>query len=187
MTRRCTLLLQAARAKTSLVSHYNRHQRSQYLAPGPAHTGDSGAVLLVSRSAPPDNIGPATVDEYQGATDGVWHPDGLAPSLSWRGAAAVPADAVEAQGFPLPFNPFAGGMQQALVDAYTERLQQHAQEGGDAHPLQGFLPCRSFGAVDKDRGNLAIANQGAPSLPCMCLARGRHPTHALGALVLHSA
>eukprot|EP00899_Mesostigma_viride_P018047 jgi/Mesvir1/26243/Mv05721-RA.1 len=128
--------------------YYNGHQVCQYHVPAAARNGSTGTVLLGSRQRPPTTTGPADVEQCFHRSDGIWHPDGLTPTLGWQGCEFAPA---VSQGL---YNPFAAIRHQMTVDYFTERLPS-----GRASSLQWAMP--QYGADDTDatRGNIAIAEQ----------------------------
>jgi hypothetical protein len=154
-------LAQVAPYATSLVDHFNTQRRvGTYLSePSSGLGGVDGAVKLASRGKlPGGGIGPSDVDDMHDPTSGVWWPDSLAPAMAWSGAGAA-ADSGWG-GLPALFNPFAPVDGRALAQHLTEQLG--AGEGAGA--LQPFMACGGASEADvaAERGNLAIARQGAP-------------------------
>lgn len=139
----------------SLVQHYNERSR------GGDPAGADGHVRLVSAYSPPTSFGPSDVTEMTTKSDGVWYPDSL-----------VPITAFDCGGWALcdPFQQKHESLVSSLTLAYTEKLQPSAAGNGDGKDddalgggLQTFMPCYALQETPPDRGNLAIASQGARS------------------------
>lgn len=139
---------------TSLVDHYNDHQKSTYHTPTRARKGQDGPLKLLSDNHQPESqfIGSSSVDNMHDASDGVWHPDRWTLSFVWCGSECEELD----MGFPEVFDPFLPiqHLHNSLVLAYTEQLPSGAE------CLQPYMSCTRFEGVAHDRGNLAIADQG---------------------------
>jgi hypothetical protein len=94
---------------TSLVGHYNSHQKCCYHTPSKHRSGEDGKVQFRSRLSPPDtkDIGPRHIDSFKSQSDGVCYPDSLSPSLCWAGAGS-PADQPQLSGhYHDPFVPIS--------------------------------------------------------------------------------
>lgn len=92
------------------------------------------------------------MDGFTRHSDGVWHPDSLAPEMGWKGSGCN-SDTVQ----QLPagnFNPFASIDDKLRVISFTEQLGAVGAE-----PLQWAMPQHGSTATAADRGNLAIARQ----------------------------
>ena len=131
-------------------SYYNVHQSSKYHAVLPERQGEDGDVMLglFGEIGKPET----SVDFCSKPTDGVWHPDDLAPGkIMWKGGR------YKSDHKGSYFNPFSNLIQpEWMVIESTERLKERS--------LQWTMPQRGFERTDGARGNLAIATQGdAPS------------------------
>ncbi|MEW5310745.1 MAG: hypothetical protein WDW38_002512 [Sanguina aurantia] len=140
--------------QTSLTSHYNTQQHSQYHQPSqPARTGTDGRVKLCSRGLVPAQVGPHKVDSFRSESDGVWHPDALRPEMAWGGSGSAVCDAA---AWPACFNPFAAVDEDLVVQAFTAQLHK------DWESLQWAMhQAGSRSSTPADRGNLAVAQQDA--------------------------
>ena len=127
-------------------SYYNEHQSSTYHAAVHKRKGKDGDVILGLFG----EIGkPSTsVDVCSAPTDGVWHPDDIAPGrMMWKGGR------YKGDRKGSSFNPFSSLVQpEWMVVEHTERLMESS--------LQWAMPQRGFASTDCTRGNLAIATQG---------------------------
>eukprot|EP00899_Mesostigma_viride_P005241 jgi/Mesvir1/14718/Mv05368-RA.1 len=134
--------------------YYNSQQRCEYHTPAVTRKASTGMVLLGTRDHVPawHAIGPQDVERCVTDSDGIWHPDTLAPSLGWKGCGFSPAESQEL------FNPFAVIPRRHVVDYHTELLRRAS---GDAplSPLQWALPQYGTKHTDATRGSIAIAEQ----------------------------
>ena len=131
-------------------SYYNEHQSSKYHSTSLKLQGEDGDVMLgiFGEVGKPET----SVDLCTMPTDGVWHPDDLAPGrMMWIGG-RYNGDRKRSC-----FNPFSGKVQPDwMVEEHTERLKERS--------LQWAMPQRGFESTARSRGNMAIATQGhAPS------------------------
>eukprot|EP00899_Mesostigma_viride_P003650 jgi/Mesvir1/13286/Mv16551-RA.1 len=129
-------------------AYYNGHQVCEYHTPAATRKGSTGMVLLGSRQRPPTTVGPADVEQCLHKHDGIWHPDGLSPTLGWQGCGCAPA---------VPYglyNPFAAIPHQMTVDYFTELLPSRPGSS-----LQWAMPQYGTDNTDTTRGNIAIAEQ----------------------------
>ena len=127
-------------------SYYNEHQSSKYHAAVHKQKGEDGDVMLglFGEVGKPET----SVDSCSNPTDGVWHPDDLAPGvMMWKGG-RYDGDRKESS-----FNPFSGLVQpEWMVVESTEQLKDRS--------LQWAMPQHGFERTNGTRGNLAIATQG---------------------------
>ncbi|CAM9254126.1 unnamed protein product, partial [Sphacelaria rigidula] len=131
------------------ASYYNRHQQSCYNEQTLVPRGESGDVELryVGDEARPET----RVDACGTPAHGVWYPDVLAPGcMRWKGGGV----ATDNRG--KYFNPFSSRVQASwIVEEFTEQLPME-----DRGSLQKYMPQHGFHQTSRDRGNLAIADQG---------------------------
>ncbi|KAG2496538.1 hypothetical protein HYH03_005361 [Edaphochlamys debaryana] len=144
---------------TSLVKHYNdaRAQRKYLSQPSQKAASRDGTVQLWSAAGvvpSAKSYGPRHVDKLTSAADGVWHPDGLQPSMAWAGSGSGADGELGSPGF---FNPFAPAVPASATELfYTAALPEHAKA------LQWALHTPE--SPPADRGNWALAWQdGRPS------------------------
>ncbi|CAM9169765.1 unnamed protein product, partial [Sphacelaria rigidula] len=134
----------------SWASYYNDHQLSGFNGQAPVQRGQSGDVELryVGSVVRPET----RVDACGTPAHGVWYPDGLAPGcMRWKGGSV----ATDNRGHY--FNPFSSRVQTKwIVEEFTEQLPTE-----DRGSLQKYMPQHGFHQTSRDRGNLAIADQGA--------------------------
>lgn len=135
--------ISAAVRKPSLngwSTYYNSHQPSRRGLDGPVALGYSGRI------GEPETV----VDRCTRPSDGIWHPDSLAPGcMLWRGGSF---SASQRLGFC--FDPFSAGiLPEWTARAFTEQLPEEDQS------LQWAMPQYGIGKTSPERGNLAIVNQ----------------------------
>eukprot|EP00899_Mesostigma_viride_P028443 jgi/Mesvir1/8784/Mv02694-RA.1 len=130
--------------------YYNAKQVCEYHKPAVVRSGSTGMVLLGTRAWPPVQVGPRDVEQCLHKSDGIWHPDSLAPSLGWKGCGFAPAGSQDL------FDPFAAIPNYSVVDYYSELLRDDI---GDTDDLQWAIPLDGTDDTDATRGNIAIAEQ----------------------------
>ena len=126
--------------------YYNKHRSSRFQTVSSQRRGGDGDVVLGLFGEIPK---PETsVDLCSRPTDGVWHPDDVAPGrMLWNGGQYK--DDRRSQNF----NPFSRCMRpEWLVVENTEKLEDES--------LQWAMAQHGFDGTHRTRGNRAIATQG---------------------------
>ncbi|CAM9398568.1 unnamed protein product [Choristocarpus tenellus] len=150
--RKVQAAVQTGKFRTQWVSYYNEKQQSEYNKPlFKPMKGSEGAVLLGSVESVPKHstVKLSNVDKYCSSSDGIWHPDILAPGrMGWKGSGFI-GDTLSAMT-----NPFSPVIPTAcVVEYYTERLPDRSQS------LQWAMPQYGWKDTSSKRGNMAISRQ----------------------------
>ena len=121
-------------------AYYNDHRPARPGLDGPVVLGYSGKLCQ------PEDM----VERCRRPSDGVWHPDSLAPGcMMWHGGSFSGG---HQQTFC--FDPFSPGVRSEWTTrAFTEQLS------GPDQSLQWAMPQHGVGKTSPERANLAIVNQ----------------------------